>query len=560
MYKLTTELITAIQSTHQTLDKAPSVAIDIYKKDGTGSHDMTLPYCVGKDIKELNISISKNTGSNNCVVVLNNNDARYSPDYSPNKSYRGVNKKLPLSVYKNVIAPNNLVHIYMGYGKHLVRKFTGYISNPQIEEESQTIRFTVKDEYSKLQKPVDPVDYQRLIYRNARASFIISDLFKRAGITKYVIDTASIEGKDYTIQEYVVDVNTNYDAAIKKILDMMNHTMKADRFGVIQVRENYVPDANTRPDLELSDYTNVASGQYYLDDAIIRNKIIVQGRDEWKAYKDPSLLDCLNQEEIIMAVDVPWASTEKEMKEAANYYFRQMRRMYRTMTVVTIANPCVDCNDTASLEAWVSTATAKYVVTSIDTTMSDGQFVDKIELEYIIPNINIAVEAEGTYAPFELEVNEDGEEENPIEVEGVLSIQEKVVNSAKGYIDTWYQAGGDRYQKGDYGFDASHFIFACLNTNGLINAYATLSEFINLGEEIAEENLQLADIIFILNENNYPTNAAIYVGGSYAIGMFNGSPTITTEGNARAANARCMKVDYTETAYENLIFRRFAKK
>ena len=559
MYKLTPELITALQSTQQTQDKAPSIAVDIYKKDGIGGHNVAMPYSVGKDIADINISISNNTGSNDCTITLNNNDARYSPDYSKNKTYRGIKKELPLSIYKDVITPNNLVHIYMGYGEHLVRKFTGYIANPQIDEKSQTIKFHVKDEYSKLQKSIDPLDYQRLVYRDARASFIIGDLLKRAGIEKYVIDTATIEGKDYSIPEYAVDVGTNYDTAIKKLLDLMNHSMKADRFGVIQVKENHIPDANERPDIELSDYINITDGQYYLDDALIRNKIVVQGHKHWKAYRDKGLLDYFNQEEVLMSVNAPWAITEEKMKEVANYYFMQMRRKYRTMTVCAIANPCMDCGDTASLEAWVSTAKAKYVVASIETSMSEGAFRDTIELEYILTDVQIAEEAEGKYAPYELEIGESGEtaEVHVENAESVLSIQEKIINTAKGYIDVWYQANGDRYQRGDYGFDSSRFIFACLNTNGILAAYQSLPDLLAAGTKITEDELALSDIIFILNENGYPTNAAIYVGGNHAIGMFNGSPDIIAEGKARSRNARCMKVNYKESPPEGLAFRRF---
>ncbi len=542
MYKQTTELIESYGTPYQTGKHAPNVRVMVFKKAGDGKYQMNLPYQLD-GIISVRISRSTKTGANQATVVLSNTKGYYSPDYSKDTFFTNIPRDLPHGTYRDVILPYNLVHIEAGYGEHLMRIFTGYITRPQISDKEQTITFDVYDEYVKLLRPVDTINYRRLAYRDVRASFVITDLLRKAGVEDFLIDTESIDEKDFTINQLLVDLGTSYEAALKEILTIMNHTIKVNRFGVLHVKQLFTPGRLARPVVDLSDVLNITDGNYYVDDNLVRSKIIVQGGAKWKAYKDVVLSKYLNDVDVCMGIEVPWANTDEELFTVAKFYFYQMRRKMRSMSVVAISNPALDIEDIANLESFISGQNNKYMISSIETSISDSGFLDTIELEYITDVGDTVVEADGDYEPFEIEVDEDGETtEKPLEQGEAETPQDKVIKSAKKYIDTFYQHGGDKSTRpSDYGFDASNFIFACLNQNDSKNFYKTLPELLGEATVIELSDIKLADVVFWLNENGVPVSAGFYMGGETVIGMFGGDETVTTEGAARKRNAKCKK-------------------
>ena len=551
MYGNSQAMIKALGTTNQTGKFAPNIRIELFKKTKDKETDtynfnyqMGVPFFI-TNATSVDISRNGQTGSNSGTVTIFNPIGFYSPDYSSDKIFDNLQRPLPISSFRHVIVPYTLVHIYMGYGNELLRVFTGYIKKPKINEDEQSIKFDIVDEYYRLMKSIDTKNTQKLIYRNASASFVITDLLKRAGIKNFYLEVASIDDFDFSVNFLEVTLGDTYETPIKSILEIMFHTMKVNRFGILEIQPIYIPDISKRPDVTFSDTVNVTSGEYFFDDDIIRNKIIVQGANRWQAYEYPQLIDWFNGEIKLMAVDVPFVVDDKQFEFVANYYFLQMARKKRKLSIVTPGNPTLDIGDVALLQALISTANAKYQILSINTSYSVDGYSDTIELEFIEPNIKVAKPSDDEYRPIQEEVNEDGNIEVTIpEDEEKISIQQKVVNTtllyAQGFV--YYQANGNMYQvPDDYGFDSSHFVFACLHTNDVVNYYMTLSELFQKSKEV-ETDYMIGDIIFYLNENSSPVNAGIFIGDDRVCGMFGGSPDIITIGMAKIKNAKCQIV------------------
>lgn len=539
MYKLNSKLVESIGTTYQIGEHSPNAKVTIFRKKGDGTYDMKYPFILN-DALSINISRSCSMGANTATITLTNTDAFFSPDYSSYAKYEDVDIDLKPSIWRNVILPYNLVHIDIGYGEELVRVFTGYITKPQISDDKQTIQFELIDEYRRLMKPVDTLDFQRIAYENQRASFIIDDLLKKAGVSKFVIDTHSIEDKDFTINNFYVDLGTTYESALKELLKSMNHVIKVDREGVLKANPSVIPSEEAHIVDNLKDVLNITEGTLFIDDSLIRNKIIVMGdENKWQAFIDEELLKYLNNEVIVMGVDVPWVKEDKEFKNVADFYFFQMRRKLKNITVTIIGNPSIDLSDIVYLETFISSQQGKYMVSSIETSISDSGYFDRIQLEPVITSCEIAKKTDDKYEPYQADISEDGETSSPIENQN-LTLEKKLILTAKRYLGTFYQHGGNKYiRKEDYGFDSSNFIFAVLNANNALNFYSTLPELKEQCESVEIENISMADLVFFLNDNNIPVKCGFYLEDNKVIGMKNGSPDITTEGVARLRDAKC---------------------
>lgn len=540
MYKLSSKLVESIGTTYQIGEHAPNSKITIFRKKGDGTYDMNYPFIL-TDTTSINISRNSSMGANTATVTLSNTDAFFSPDYSNHAKYENIDIDLKPSIWRNVIIPYNLAYIDIGYGEELRRIFTGYITKPQISDDKQTIQFELMDEYRRLMKPVDTLDYQRIAYTEQRASFIIQDLLRKAGVSKFVIDTDSIENKDFTINNFYVDLGTTYENALKELLKSMNHVIKVDREGVLKAIPLIIPTEDEHIVAILKDVLNITEGTLFIDDSLIRDKIIVMGdENKWQAFVDNELLKYLNNEVIVMGIDAPWVKDDKEFKNIADFYFFQIRRKLKNMTVTIIGNPSLDLSDIVYLETFISSQQGKYMISAIETTISDSGYFDRIQLEPVVNSGEIAQRTDDKYEPYEVDISEDEEDKSTSIENETLTLEKKIIITAKKYLGTFYQHGGNKYlNKDDYGFDSSNFIFSVLNINNALNFYGKLPELKEVCTQIELENITLADLVFFLNDNDVPVKCGFYIGDNTVIGMKNGSPDITTESLARLRNAKC---------------------
>lgn len=540
MYKLSIEQLEALADRLQIKERAPNYEIRVYRKSGNGAYE-NLPNRI--KVERIDIDSRWNMAADEASVTIDNVDGTYSPDYSHLKTYRGIPAPLPMSPYHDVLLPFNRIEIDLGYGNELVRKYTGQLQPVQINDKDQTITIDCKNEFRKLLKPIDTIDTRQIIYEGKRATEVIVDLLTRAGVENMLIDVAEIGDQDFNIQKFIVELGTTYKDAINKILEIMGHRIFANRQGFVEVKQLELYKQSDFHNWEFSDYINLTQGGYDIDPSILRNRIIIQGENEWKAFEDPLLIDYCNGERIPMGIEVPWANTSEQMQYAADNYFVQMRRKLRRLTVGVIGNPCMDIGDLVKMEMFISTAVSKYMIVGISSSFSESGYIDTVDVEFVTEGNHVAVEAEGEYKTTKLIIDENGEHEEdlPDSNQGneEVDIRTKLLQTAKKWLDTPYQWGGCIYEnQNDYGFDCSHFIYAVLQENGLIDRYKTAEGLRQWTSPITKEELQPGDLLFYLNSNGKAIHVTMFVENNKAIGASGGDSMTTTGAKARQRNAK----------------------
>ena len=527
MYKFTREFLEYLADKLQIGDMAPNYDFRLYKKLGDKVFDTT-PVRFEKDINSIDIDRRLNMSVDELSISINNVNGVYSPDYSFNKKFDGVDRLYP-SGYTEAILPYNKVELDLGYGSELVRIFTGQIQEVDIQEKFPAINITSKNELRKLLKPIDPIWSRRLVYENESAVEIILDLCTRAGIENVTVDMEEIDGYDYGIDRAVFELGTTFKDALDTILETMGHRVYADRLGVIRIEKL---DLYTKKDVEhwvFNDYVDLSQGSYKFDASIIRNRIIVQGKNTWKAYEDPYLLEMANNERISMGIEVPWAETEEQKRMVADNYFIQMRRKLRRITIATIGNPTMDTGDLARIKLLTAAANDKYMITGIRSSYSPSGYIDIVDLEIVNDDGGIAVEAEGDYG-----VDESDEGSNL-----TYNLRDKIVDEAKRYIGTYYQWGGNMaHNPNHYGFDCSNFTYVVYKKLGLMDSYMSSSSQKDWAIPLSLKDLQRGDLVFYTNKNGRVNHVGIYIGDNKVISASGGDSSTTTIGRARQRNAR----------------------
>ena len=527
LYKFTREFLEYLADKLQVGEMSPNYDFRLYRQIGDEEYDPT-PIRFESDVNSIEVDRRWNMSTDELNVTINNANGIFSPDYKTTKSFTGVGKLYP-SGYGHAIMPYNKIELDLGYGDQLVRIFTGQIQEVDIQEKFPTINIVAKNELRKLLKPIDPIWSRTLKYENQRASEILLDLCRRAGIENVIIDMDEVDGYDYSIEKAVFELGVFYKDAMDTILEAMGHRIFADRLGNVRFQklEEY-----TQKDVEhwvFDDYVDLSQGGYKFDPSIIRNRIIVQSKNSWKAYEDPFLIDMANGERLSMGVEVPWAETDEQKRRVADYYFIQMRRRFRRLTIATIGNPTMDTGDLARLKMLTSTANDKYMITGIRSSFTDAGYIDIVDLEYVVADGSIAVEAEGDYSADE---EDDG-------ATLTYNLRDQIVDEAKRWIGTYYQWGGDKVNNPNhYGFDCSHYTFVVYNKFGLMPNYMTSANQHQWAIPISENQLQRGDLVFYTNSNGRVNHVGIYIGDGKVISASGGDSSTTTIGRARQRNAK----------------------
>lgn len=535
MYKLSRELLEYLADHLQVGKMTPNYDVRVYKKVGEGKFDNS-PIRFKSDGEEqrevasIDIDRRWNMSADEAQVQISNINGVYSPDYNTKKEFDGIDKLYP-SGYQGSLTAFNKTEIDLGYGDQLVRMFTGQLQPVEIQENPPTITFAAKNVVRKLLKPIDPVWSRTLKYENKRATEIIADLCKRAGVESIVIDAEEIGGYDYSIEKAVFEIGTTYKDAINTILETMGHRLFGDRDGTLVVKKL---ESYTQKDFhhwEFNDYINLSSGSYKIDPSVLRNRIIVQSKHSWKAYEDPYLIKFCNGEKIPMSVEIPWAETDEQKWMVANNFFLQMRRKLRRITVAVIGNPSMDIGDLAKLKMLTSTANDKYMIVGIRSTFSDSGYFDIVDLEFVTKDGKIAVEAEGDYS-----IDEDDEDD--ISMLGYTT-RDKIVDEAKQWLGTYYQWGGDcAHNSNHYGMDCSHFTYTVYKKFGLMSGYMTAAGQYNWSKKINKSQLKRGDLVFYTNSSGRVCHVGIYIGNNKVISASGGDSSTNTLGKARQRNAK----------------------
>lgn len=531
MYQLNIELIECLAERLNIGHAKPRHQVGILRKDKKGNFEVA-PFMM-PTVMSIGLDRRYNMAADELKVELSNKNGELSPDYSIQKTYNQV-VELPISGYKNVVLPYNKIYLDLGYGEEIRRMFTGQIQGINMSEQSFTISIDCKNEFRKLLKPIDPIDKKVLVYEDVDCFEIIQDLLKRAGVENYIFDIETIGENSFNMTAEF-ELGTQYSDAIKQILDTMGHRIFADRFGQIQILKRELYNQKDTHVVEFNDYVNMTSGEYEIDPAILRNRVIIQSTSGWQAFEDPYLRSYCNEEIIASALEAPWAETEEQKWAVADRYFLDMRRKLRRLSVAVKGNPSLDIGDLVQVKALISTANSKYMVIGIQSSFSEAGYIDIVDLEFVSEATgHLCEKAEGKYEDVE------GSTSDASQVPVIASKRDLIVDYALSFQGTPYQWGGDSaHNKNHYGMDCSHFTWAVYRKFGLMADYRVSKDQYKLCSTIPETELQKGDLVFYGSRSSSSIyHVGIYIGNGQVVSASGGGPSTTSLAKARAQNAK----------------------
>lgn len=306
-----------------------------------------------------------------------------------------------------VLSNNTPIRIYMGYGDELIRVFTGLIDKVDCKNSPSTITITARDMYKKVvdkvltetkQYPsVDIVDnfpeggaveLEKVAWLK---SAVIQDLVAHAGMFGWRQYEEDLRYPDAVIEEsYLISVNQEKGTFVRavpgkegefeivslesvptplgwlnpytteygktyhqykyRVGECINEELKdthyrsyCDRYGTYRLETiNY-----NKPIVDTYTYReNLSTIEVSLDFSRARSHIIVIDEEGNKAsFLDKEILMELKGEIRTASVVVPWAKSYEIKKMVASRLFEDMKRICRSIRVMTPCNPTLDLLD-----------------------------------------------------------------------------------------------------------------------------------------------------------------------------------------------------------------------
>jgi hypothetical protein len=376
-------------------ESTPSCEVLVYNQ----YEHTSVPYLI-TNLKQVALDRRKDSPASELSFTVENEDGRYTSDYDP--------KKFPYlelfnTGYSKVFFPNNKVEVWMGYGKELILQFVGTIDKISINSDTSELEVTCRDMSKYLiDQVIVPDNARYLKYPVGKelpwlASAIIGDLINKAGCIAEVEESV-FSGKQYVINQAEFVLGTKYIDAIKKITDSIGYEIRCTRFGTINCSRAVFPTQSSQSVYDLYDYEVLTSSNYVIDDQDCRNRLIISGPNAWEEYHNLEFDKWFDPKfPRVAKIDIPWADTPDKRLLAAKSAFATMHRGSRRITVSAKGHPGLDIGDICQLRDTVTTATAKYRVTGISTTMDANSYVDNIELEWIVNTDYVSAEPTGRF-------------------------------------------------------------------------------------------------------------------------------------------------------------------
>lgn len=381
MYPISPGLLEYLKATLQGPGEEPRALVRFTRPDG---EKLVADRVISVDLDRRMDSLAAE-----CAIRLENPGGFLSPDYAPWK-FGGEP-----SPWQGVLWPNTACEVWLGYGDHLVPVFWGWVGSVEITAAPDTIEVRCLDACKRLlEEMVEPDPGQYAICYPAAgqqpwvASDIVADLVNRAGLVAEVEPTWVIENGQkvpYVVPFFKAEMTETWADAIGRLLETLYHRLYATRYGTIRLERIRDVDQATVPDHEYHEAVDLTGLTYRIDDANVRNKVLVSGPGGAEWYTNDYLLNTVCRGRPRRAgIEVPWADTPAKRELAARSLFRQIARKFRTMTFGAVGNPALDLGDVCRITERVSTARMKYQVVGIRTTFSADQgYFDVIDLEFV---------------------------------------------------------------------------------------------------------------------------------------------------------------------------------
>ncbi|SNS21830.1 Peptidase family M23 [Anaerovirgula multivorans] len=365
-------------------------------------------------------------------VTITNENGSYSPTHSP-FYFPELNLKSVFTYWAGnyligVLSNNTPIRIYLGYGSHLVRVFTGLIDRTDEVGEGVSLTVTARDMYKKAVDKVltedknypdvnfledDTPDFEILDIEKVAwlKSAVIHDLIAHAGLIGWRVVADDLRYPDAVIEEsYIIQINEKAGTVLKAVpgeegqfeavpIDSIptpqgwkNPYVEAygrsfDQFSarvsdcIVEVLKdtNYraycdrygtfrlEPIRFNNPVVESVDCTeNLMSISKNTDYSRVRSHIIIVGSDgKPQSFVDKELLMELKGEVRTAVVQLDWADTLEMKRQVAQRLFLDMKRVARTLQVRIPGNPALDVLDRIDVTDRNTSTYATYTIKGI---------------------------------------------------------------------------------------------------------------------------------------------------------------------------------------------------
>ncbi|MEI2280392.1 M23 family metallopeptidase [Paenibacillus polysaccharolyticus] len=141
-------------------------------------------------------------------LTISNPRGFFSPDYNPAYFPELEGTPSPWSYYANgfhvgVLSENTPIRIYMGYGQHMMRVFTGLIDKIDINGEDSTLEITARDMYKRV---IEKVISEKKAYPEVDEIDNVPDPLPPAAIqtdrTSTIIQAAQVQAAAYGVPDH----------------------------------------------------------------------------------------------------------------------------------------------------------------------------------------------------------------------------------------------------------------------------------------------------------------------------------------------------------------------
>lgn len=387
------------------------------------------------NVESCDIDVQFDQEAREARFTISNPDGYYSPEYNPFNFPRAF-KDSPWSYNINgyhlgVLSENTPVRIYMGYGKNIIRVFTGLIDS--VDEVAGEITVNCRGMYKKIIEKVLTEDkrYPDNIQNPEEItmwvkSAVVQDLIAHAGMFGWRANADDIYYPDAVIEETqlievsqatgtvlkavddvegefeVVDINSyptpegwlnpfvqkpiefkayskKVNECIEEIIKDTNYISYCDRYGTFRLEKI---DFEKPIVAKYSTNDNLIKLRKTIDFTRVRSHLVIVDKDGGRAdFIDKEILLELKGEIRTGVAVVEWAKSYEAKKEVAKKMFFDMKRLSRTLQVSIPGNPSLELLDRVEVEDKYTATKAVYIVKGIKTSFSvSNGFIQVLDL------------------------------------------------------------------------------------------------------------------------------------------------------------------------------------
>lgn len=299
--------------------------------------------------------------------------------------------------WNGVIDNYNAIKIYI---ENKIQ-FCGEIRSYNIKDDNRTIEINCLDNYTKLLKCVDP-GVPFLTYNNIKATDLIIDLARRAGIEEIIIHPEGLN--DYIIEKLKIRYDTQYSDVIDEVLAVIRGRARCAKDGKLIVERlfPFYADGDVANNRNYNWYyeafkklQNASAGR--TTDTLYSRLLVRYNEKEYDVFEDDSMIHWARGEKRFKEIDSPFATTrEKRHLIASRFFLDRWRENTKFDVISTKGNPDLDLGDICRIK--LDSVFGHYMAVAIKTEItSEGNYIDQISCEGMRGDYLTGVLSSGDY-------------------------------------------------------------------------------------------------------------------------------------------------------------------